>query len=274
MRILSIIILTCISFYSPAQIILGPQGNEIVHPAKIVVLDKSIIECIYSHKIFDPKLKETRETYDILRIGQNFSGYSNYGAFRVDSVISEIYPDGLTRNDFGRLCAQYRPSYEYVAKDLHKGIITTYDKVFIDRYYYTENIPDIRWKLENETKTICGYKCKKATANFRGREWTAWYSPELLQNNGPWKFGNLPGLILKVEDSKGEHIFEATTIRKGRSSFGPTNFDYMKTTREKYNEALAEYKRDPLAAIGDIARNPDGSPAKAAPQFFNPIELE
>lgn len=274
MRIILLAVIACMSLCTNAQIILGPQGNEIVHPGKIIQLDKSIIQCIYSHKIHDPKLNETRERFNILQIGANFSAYSNYGAYRIDSVITEIYPNGLTRNDYGKLCANYRPSNECTVKDLHKATITTYDKIFIDRYYYDEAMPDIKWELGNETKIICGYKCRNAFAKFRGRDWTAWYATDIPQNNGPWKFGNLPGLILRVEDSKGEHVFEAVTLRKKSNRFGPLDLDYMKTTREKYNEAFAEYKRNPLAGIGDIAKKPDGSPAKIAPQFFNPIELE
>ncbi len=39
---------------------------------------------------------------------------------------------------------------------------------------YNETAPKIEWKLENGSKTIIGYQCKKASCTFRGRKYTAW----------------------------------------------------------------------------------------------------
>ncbi len=274
MKNLFLTILTFLSLTLSAQVNLTPGGNKPARLPANIQIDKSTLECIYSHKTFDPKKDMTIEKYHLLQIGNNYSAYSNYGAFRVDSVIKEIYPNGLTRNDYSRLFKQYQPSFECVVKDLHNNSITTYDKVFMDRYYYTEPSPNIKWHLEKGTREICGYNCKKATANFRGRNWTAWYC-DIPLNNGPWKFGNLPGLILRVEDSKGEHVFEAISLRKSKRDFGYKKFDYFKTTREKYNEALAEYKNNPGVMVAGMVQNPDGTPkTDFKPMFFNPIELE
>ena len=44
----------------------------------------------------------------------------------------------------------------------------------LPRYGYQETIPDIRWNLCDEYKSILGYKCQKATCSFRGRSYIAW----------------------------------------------------------------------------------------------------
>ena len=56
----------------------------------------------------------------------------------------------------------------------------------------------IDWKLSDETKKIGRFECKKASAFFRGRQYIAWYAPEIPLPFGPWKLQGLPGLILEA----------------------------------------------------------------------------
>jgi GLPGLI family protein len=64
------------------------------------------------------------------------------------------------------------------------------------------------WKLVNETKVINTLNCKKAELNYKGRHWIAWYSTEIQFPKGPYKFTGLPGLIIKISDTKGDYDFE------------------------------------------------------------------
>lgn len=52
-------------------------------------------------------------------------------------------------------------------------------------------------KLSHETIQILNFKAQKATAKYGGRKWTAWFCQEIPIPNGPYKFGGLPGLIVK-----------------------------------------------------------------------------
>lgn len=79
-------------------------------------------------------------------------------------------------------------------------------------YLVKENIFPIRWKLNSEEKEIGGLLCRKATGYFRGRNYEAWYTPEIPVSLGPWKFQGLPGVILEVYDQKKEVFFSATAI--------------------------------------------------------------
>lgn len=65
---------------------------------------------------------------------------------------------------------------------------------------YFENHTKIIWEIKDETKIISNYNCNKATATFRGRKYTAWFTSELPITTGPWKFHGLPGLILEISD--------------------------------------------------------------------------
>lgn len=74
-------------------------------------------------------------------------------------------------------------------------------------YYVFETEDNIQWKIESETKNINNYNLQKATARFGGRNWTAWFTPDINIPEGPYKFRGLPGLVLYVEDDKKDYIY-------------------------------------------------------------------
>lgn len=239
-------------------------------------IDKGSFECIYSYKIYDPIKDEDRESFQILEIGQNISKFSSYGWYRIDSIINVNYPNGLTNAQYGRIAKDNKTTPDVIVKDLKSGILKFHGHIFMDSYVYEEPLPEIQWELGDETEEICGYKCHKATTTFRGRNWIAWYS-DIPLSNGPWKFGNLPGLIFKLEDVDHEHIFEAISIRKCDTDIGLKKIHYIKTTREKFNEALSDYKLNPGDFISGSPVAPklkNGKPIPNNRMFFNPIEKE
>jgi len=63
-----------------------------------------------------------------------------------------------------------------------------------------DNLYNYNWKLTKETEDINGFPAVKATGvDEDGAIITAWYSKSLHYKDGPYKFSNLPGLIVKAE---------------------------------------------------------------------------
>ncbi len=86
------------------------------------------------------------------------------------------------------------------------------DKLFtrerlINTYLTEEPLPKIGWKITKDTASFSGIACRKATAHFKGRDWIAWFAPELPFQSGPWKLNGLPGLIIQAYDDKKEIQF-------------------------------------------------------------------
>ena len=71
------------------------------------------------------------------------------------------------------------------------------------------------WQLLDGDSIVCSYPCHKATATFRGRIWTVWYTLDLPYSDGPWKFCGLPGLVLYAYDSEDKFRFNCIGIEKG-----------------------------------------------------------
>lgn len=281
MRIKLLLFLSIVTQLCFAQRILRDDSSDRpARLAKVELLDKSEFQCVYLHEIYDPGLDFRKKVYEILEVGTRYSKYENYGAYRLDSLINARIKAGeiITSGQHSEFFSQFRPTLEHLIKDVKGAKLTMYDQVFVDNFVYEEPVPAIAWKLQPDTQEVCGYVCHKAVAKFRGRTWTAWYS-DIPLNNGPWKFGNLPGLILKVEDDKGEHSFEAVGFKQDKIDFGYKKRSYMKTTREKFNKALWEYKNHSwkmMAGTEYQPKNVDGSAVEIprTKMFYNPIELE
>ena len=103
-----------------------------------------------------------------------------------------------------------------------------------------EDFGNLSWKIENEEKKqYLGYNCIKATADFRGRKYLVWFTPEISNNSFPWKLKGLPGVILSFEDSEGFFKGEAIKISLNKNYDIPKSiFDFFSN---KSNEVL-DYK--------------------------------
>ena len=123
-----------------------------------------------------------------------------------------------------------------------------------DNGRYTEDWPLMHWELRDSTKTILSHKCQMATCHFRGRDFVAWFAADVPIKGGPWKFGGLPGCILKVHDTRFYYKWEAVAIERGTFPIYqyPESL-YPKTSRKRIWKLQKEYTENYLNAIGWIS---------------------
>lgn len=98
-----------------------------------------------------------------------------------------------------------------------------------DLYIYKDDLPPIQWKFGKEEKTLLGYPCKKAVTNFRGRNYTVWFTDQIPVSVGPWKFYGLPGLILEIQDEKSEFNYKAIKVLQNTPLEIPNAFNNFMT---------------------------------------------
>ncbi|AZA59491.1 GLPGLI family protein [Chryseobacterium shandongense] len=130
-----------------------------------------------------------------------------------------------------------------VYKDFLKNEVNTLVNGFNPNNFseISEKMPVFNWKIENETQEILGYQCKKATMNFRGRNYIAWFTTKIPVSDGPWKFGGLPGLILKIEDDNSKIKIEANKIVLNTENIDTSfkaNKKYSLITWEEYTKKI------------------------------------
>jgi GLPGLI family protein len=131
--------------------------------------------------------------------------------------------------------------------DLNKKEILFHGAVLKNWFLVKDNFLAFNWNITQETKTIAGYKCIKATTNFRGREWTAWFTPEIAVPLGPWKLRGLPGLIIEATDNSNTYIYRAEKVGPlTDTAIFKTDFASLMPLKSKkvktYEELISENK--------------------------------
>lgn len=98
--------------------------------------------------------------------------------------------------------ATYDSIGNMVHHDRKSQTISVREKMMNEYVVTTEKDPVINWIISDETRRIQNYDCKKATAHFRGRDYTAWFTTDVPIVAAPWKFFGLPGLLMDIEDDR------------------------------------------------------------------------
>ena len=129
--------------------------------------------------------------------------------------------------------------------DLTSGELSFVCRFATEDFEYTEIPPCIEWKTGTETKTICGYKCFKATGRFRGRTYEVWYAEDIPTSVGPWKLRGLPGAILFAEDTDRLCRFEATSVSFDQGVIEKPKYHYFNISRKQYRTMLGQYFKTP-----------------------------
>lgn len=161
----------------------------------------------------------------------------------------------------------------------------------------------MNWQISNEKAKIGSYNTQKATTEFGGRKWNAWFSSDIPLQDGPYKFHGLPGLIVKIEDDGNNYSWELKGNKKVENfneityiesiTPGGSGGKVSEVSREKFDKTFGDFKKDPFASarpmlrpemlsqkmpgsdmtIGDMVRNQE----KMLKDFYgsnnNPIEI-
>lgn len=139
----------------------------------------------------------------------------------------------------------------YVVRSATDSKLYYYDKVGTERFCYEEDIPQLNWAVSDSTKTILGYECFLASADYHGRKWIVWFSPEIPVAAGPWKLQGVPGLILEASTEDGLYRFVADGIQQTEKLISPIYLanEYEKTDRVKFLKAKRGFMDNPVGAI-------------------------
>lgn len=186
------------------------------------------------------------------------SKFYSYNYYRNDSLMNAYHTkserEGGVNIDIGNL-----PKVKYpLAVSISDGKTEFYETFNGDAYKVVEEKKPV-WKISSETKQIKNWKSQKATTEFGGRKWTAWFSNEFPIAEGPYKFKNLPGLVTEIADETGSFKFSLEGVSKITEEFFPFIYkDAIPVSKEKLAKALNNYYLDPGAKLREGILVDDG----------------
>lgn len=214
---------------------------------------------------FKPKQDSSKveKVMTILDITKDKSLYRDYTLVAQDSImkiaVEEMQKSG-TFKDLSKTITM--PKFGFKVEKEYPTMKETYSDRISSGFTpmqiaYTEE-PKFNWKISGEKEKIGDYNTQKATTEYGGRKWTAWFSTDLPFQDGPYKFSGLPGLIVKVEDAGKNYSW---LLRGNKKIENFKELSYAETItpggagkltiipRAKFEKSLSEYKKDPFATM-------------------------
>jgi GLPGLI family protein len=216
----------------------------------------------------------------LLFFGQNLSKFVSQGYYSFDTITRKIKSfaelQGLMANT-----SNPPPKTAFRSQILKKypnGKLTCTEHIIDGTFWYEESLDLFNWQLTGDTATLYGYKVQKATTEFGGRSWTAWFAPALPFNDGPYKFSGLPGLIVKIADSRNHYVFEFISIKKPykKLMIDYVEKDFIKATKEDFFRAEDAFRNDIItrAKSAGFSGEIQQRAARNIARLNNPIELK
>ncbi len=201
------------------------------------------ITCIYQlkHKTNPHKPDLITENYylDILEEGSAFRSERERAS---DSLIERT---GLGLGRSPVFNSQLYTLKNLKTRDVQKIIFTNF---FNDKYSITID-EKLEWKILPDKKKIADLDCQKATVNYGGRSWTAWFTQSIPVPEGPYVFNGLPGMIVNISDNQSDYSFNLIKTKELEKD----NLFAVKKAKavnwEVFQKIQSDYYTDPFAEI-------------------------
>lgn len=129
---------------------------------------------------------------------------------------------------------------------LHDGQQTVYKELLRNRFSYPEDA--INWHIENDTKIIASYSCRRATGRYKGRNYIAWFTSSIPMPDGPYTFKGLPGLVIEVYDEKEYISFSLISFKKVQKPIVLMK-DTANTTYTTFHKARQNFLNNPAGTF-------------------------
>ncbi|MBV2166832.1 MAG: GLPGLI family protein [Kaistella sp.] len=227
---------------------------------------------IYEYK-FAPDSTRTdslKTEWTYLDISKKGSKFYSKSTFESDSIVQESIKKQLAsgmknvsisrQRQGGEINYEVEKTYPEYKTYLIASVGNDAYKVLEDR--------KINWKIAPEKKKLGEFNVQKATAEFAGRSWIAWFTTDVPIQDGPYKFSGLPGLIVEIYDHTGTHKMELKGLKKITEAKTEelntqgkdipfTKKKPIDVNRQQYVKQLKQFENDPVQGMRELLSRPN-----------------
>ena len=239
----------------------------------------------------------------VLFVGKAAGSYKSYDTQLQNELFRKQFQEKITAGGNIRLDRHITGTGAVYTQFINYKRLVRKEVLANEPYIINDPLPTINWHISNNTASFGELHCQKATCHFKGRDYTAWFCPDLPVRVGPWQLNGLPGVIVEAYDAKKEVVFKFDRVEKavlgmvkpvkdraGRvmQVLGDEDGDIdpniiqvpnrgIKTTDQQFEKLQAVMRRD-VNAFAQAANGPGDGPkidrkGGSGPVINNPIEL-
>ncbi len=223
----------------------------------------------YTFRSDSTKMDSLKTEWMYLDINKNGSKYYSKKAFESDSIMNESLKKqmaagmrniSVSKFNAGDISFEVEKTYPEYKTFLVSDLSGETFKILEDR--------KLNWKILSDKKQLGEFNVQKATTDFAGRNWEAWFTTDVPIQDGPYKFSGLPGLIVEIVDQTGSHKMELkgiktlTEVQQDGLNTDGKDIPFAKKkpieiNRKQYVKQLIQYENDPVQGMREMLSRPN-----------------
>lgn len=256
-----------------------PAGAQMPE-RKFTKLDKVKYQIEYAQQAFPDStdLSFVRGGIMLLLVGDSISLYQGRSHFIYDTVSRNFKSLKEAFEYINRPNSPHGSTLYTIYKNYPHGKTTTIEPIITDYYKYSEPLNVFNWRIESDTTVINTYKVQKATCRFGGRNWIAWFCADIPISDGPYKFCGLPGLIVKLNDTRNFYTYklERISVPEKDLFIDMEEKNYIESSKAQFFEATKLLLENCMTILKEAGAesNTMQTAAQNISKNNNPIELD
>lgn len=191
------------------------------------------------------------ETFILYR-GNELSIFASKGRILKDSLEMNLAAMRSGSGDINKRAKRTKTEFNNIIyKGFPENKLSYSYKILSDKLRYEEDLNQFNWEILPDNKEIKGYNTQKASTSFAGRNYIAWFTPEIPIPDGPYKFNGLPGLILEISDTENHYVYTLKSFEKLKNpvAIEVETKDFQQGEKVEVMARIKEFKLNPFAVV-------------------------
>ncbi len=213
-----------------------------------VINDTLVYQCKFQYTWVKDTANRSNKLKDQMCLEIYANGHTTYFSILKQNGLKKQEEDigrQISLDEIAKNVSSYNTNSEseIILTDYKTNSYKLLDKLASSSYHYTSPVETLNWQIESDTMTILGFICQKATCSYSGRNFIGWFARGISLPYGPYKFSGLPGLILKIYDTKNEFVFECNSLSTKSLLVGMPYYESYKSMKKIKRTDLYKMKK-------------------------------